>query len=92
MEKKTAALEVADVPTFPYHQMASLFLQPKPHPGVVNVFILKKSETAPHEQRVSEAICKECLLINLGRELIKKTSIDTLLISAKAQFKAGLVS
>lgn len=42
-----AALKVANVPTFPRHQMASLLLQPKSHPGVVNVFILKKVKLPP---------------------------------------------
>lgn len=70
-----AALKVANVPTFRRHQTASLLLQPKPHLGDVNVFILKKVKP-PHMSNGSQRqYAKNVCCVNLSRELIKKLTL-----------------
>lgn len=70
LEKKMAALKMANVPTFPHHQMASLLLQPRPHPGVVNIFILKKVKLPPMSNGCQRQYAKIVCWVNLSRELI----------------------
>lgn len=66
-----AALKMANVPTFPHHQMASLLLQPKPHRGVANIFILKKVKLPPPMSNGSQRqYAKIVCCVNLSREHI----------------------